>query len=113
LGRISLDFPSSGFDFRSPGLDFPSIGFRFSVPRLATEAKKRWNAALTLKSDYAETYSNVSNLLIDEGDDDGAEGMAQRAIALKDLDRLEEALDGPNARCSRRRRLLSSTTARV
>ena len=39
-------------------------------------------AALALKPDYAEAYSNLSNLLIDQGEYDRAEAMARRAIEL-------------------------------
>ena len=49
---------------------------------LAAEAEKRWNAALALKPDYAEAYSNLSNLLHDQGEYDRAEAMARRAIEL-------------------------------
>ncbi len=40
---------------------------------LAAEAEKRWSAALELKPDYAEAYSNLSNLLLDQGEYDRAE----------------------------------------
>jgi tetratricopeptide (TPR) repeat protein len=49
---------------------------------LAAEAEKRWGAALDLKPDYAEVYSNLANLMLDEGEYDRAESMARRAIEL-------------------------------
>ena len=49
---------------------------------LAAEAEKRWTAALALKPDYAEAYSNLSNLLNDQGEYDRAEAAARKAIEL-------------------------------
>ncbi len=48
----------------------------------AADAERRWNAALTLQPDYAEAYSNLSNLGLDQGEYDRAEAMARRAIEL-------------------------------
>src|SRR5208282_2016331 len=49
---------------------------------MAAEAEKRWRAAIELKPDFAEVYSNLANYYTDQGEFDRAEAMARRALEL-------------------------------